>query len=222
MQTEIVVHMRAGFSSREGRRALAYIDWRAVVAGGVAVSAATLRVLLTGQSGNYLLIGLVIVGALLAFLLLYARLRIVNSLLYLKGGRIGVSSALGLHTEVPVATVGYLQECSVAISNGPAPLRSLLVVDIEGRCVLRFDGADGLEEGGIERIGSAAGVEVRGSWDEIIPFDVLRKKFPGAANLTQTVSAEILQHRNLTYFGVALATIVLLLGFTVLLIARAH
>jgi hypothetical protein len=73
-----------------------------------------------------------------------------------------------------------------------------------------------------ERCNFAVLQEVRGSWDEIIPFDVLRKKFPGAANLTQTVSAEILQHRNLTYFGVALATIVLLLGFTVLLIARAH
>ncbi len=214
--------MVGGFSSREGRRALDYVDWRAVAVGAVAVIAAVLRVLLTGQSGNYLLIGLVIVGALLAALLVYARLRVVNSSLYLKGDRIGVSSALGLRTEVPVATVGFLQKCSVAIRNGPAPMRSLLVVNKEGRCVLRFDGADGLEEGGIERIGSAAGVEVNGSWDETIPFDVLRKKFPGAATFTQTVSGGILQHRNLTYLGVGLVTIVLLLGFTVLLIARAH
>lgn len=222
MPNELVVPMVGPFSSGDRRHALDYVDWRAVVAAAVAVVAAVLRVLVTGQSGNYLLIGAVLVGALLALLLVYARLRIVNSSLYMKGDRIGVSSALGTRTEVAVRDVAYLQKCSVAVTNGPAAIRLLAVMNRSGRCVLRFYGADGLQEGGIDRIASAAGVEVRGSWDESIPLDVLRKQFPGAATLSLTVSGGILQHRNLTYWGLMLVTIVALLGFTALLIMRAH
>jgi hypothetical protein len=183
--------------------------------------AALLRVITGSQNRGSLFVGIAIAAAIIAAAFAYARLRTLNSVIYVKEDRIGVSNAIGWRKELPIDDIDHIQECSVLVRDETAPMKVLLVVDKTGRCRLRFYGADSLQAGGIEEVSARTGLPVKGSWEEMIPLVEMEKTLPGSASRMLIVSGGILQHRTLAAWGIGGGTFVIGLIITVIYIARS-
>jgi hypothetical protein len=136
----------------------------ATVAGLAAVAAAVLRVLGGGQSLAFLLTSLLAALLIVCLLFLYALLRVRNAALYVRGDRIGISNALGIRNEIPIAMLDHIRKDVVA-SAGLAPTPALLIVTKDPKKTLTFRGADRLESGGIDRVASLLNQQIQGSWE---------------------------------------------------------
>ena len=85
--------------------------------------------------------------------------------MYVKGGRIGITNALGIGHDVQVSDVLRLSKVSEAPSyRGGKPVNVLLIITRNPRHVLRLRGADQLEDRGAERLATALNVPIDGAW----------------------------------------------------------
>ncbi len=184
------------------RRRLDYVYPAAVVGGVGVVAAGVLRLLSSGAppSAVWAAVVLVLVAPILA-VFAYGSLRTANAKVWVKGDRIGISNALGVRSAIPITDADFIQLCGMQIREDATPIRSMFIVDKGGRARLRFYGADALTPGGIERLGGASGLALRGSLEETVSAVKLAKDLPGAVSVNMRVSGAVVRHPALVYWG---------------------
>jgi hypothetical protein len=129
----------------------------------VLVLAAVVRVATGGQDPRTFLLAIGVAIVVIAGLVGYGYLRLWNATVYCRNGRIGVTNAFGLKTEVAVNDVDKLKRAVKGDAAG-IPDPTLEIVLRDRRRVVRFTGADRLEPGGLERVASKCGLPIEGSW----------------------------------------------------------
>jgi len=129
----------------------------------VFVVAAVVRVATGGQDPRTFLLAVGAAIVIIAGLVGYGYLRLWNATVYCKNGRLGLTNAFALKSEVAVEDVDTIKRTFGADAAGK-PVPALEIVLKGSNRILRFTGADRLEPGGIERIGSECGIPIEGSW----------------------------------------------------------
>jgi hypothetical protein len=133
-----------------------------LLVGLITVAAGFMRVIAGGQSQAGLMTAAVVGVIVLCLLFLYAWLRRRNATLYVRGDRLGVTNWLGIRQELPISIVDYMQIVP-STPKVPVPPRILLIVAKDPRRTIQFSGGDRLEAGGIERVSSLSGVQLKPS-----------------------------------------------------------
>ena len=160
--SDLVLHLARSRTKSGGvdRRIVA-----SIIGGVVLVLAALFRVLAGSQSAQSLEVDFVIALVVLGAVVLYAVLQFRNTSVYVKGGRIGITNALGIGRDVAVSEVIRLSKASEDPAyRGGKPVNVLVIVTSNPRHVLRLRGADQLDNGGADRLASAINVPLDGSW----------------------------------------------------------
>ena len=165
-QVDVVVHLTPGrWHARPGDRA-----WivSGLVGGSVLVFGAVVRVISGGQDAATFALALAVGVLVVAALFGYAELRLRNATVYIKGERVGVTSAFGTRSEVALSAVDHLERVTLspAVSGRGQVSNVLRIVTRDGRSALAFDGGDRLDRGGLERLREKIGVPITGTWSE--------------------------------------------------------
>lgn len=177
--------------------------------------------LVAGDSlaGLYALL-VVALAALVLVFLGYARLRFANAGLFLSGGTIGVAGTLGERRGVEVSRVDHLQLCTLDIPS-MLPNGVLLVIDREGRSILRLDAAHLISEAGLRELARRAGLPLQGSWDDTYTAAEMARRFPGSVDRATRGSAAVLSHPWRTRLITVGITVLFFVVLTVVLIVRS-
>jgi len=160
-QPSIVIHLR--HSTVQPNAALTRVAAAGAVGGLLFVVAAIARVAAGGQSAWSFLLAMALAVLIFALLLGYAYMRQANATIFIHGGRVGFTNAIRLQKSLPIEDVDRFQR-TVELDQAKQPVCVLLIVSKDNRRVLRFSGANRLEDGGVERIASEVGVSIVGSW----------------------------------------------------------
>jgi hypothetical protein len=206
---ELVVHLTT-LDGWGGRRRLGFNPAWALV-GILPALLGVWRWSQTGRGAYGLVVGLLLVLMMLAAIFGYSRLKLSNATVFVKQGRLGVSTAFGFRKAVPIASLDYIQLCTVDIRDAPRPVRLLMVISKAGACALQLSGADGLRAGGIHDLAAASGLVVRGSWAQTISLGDLRRTFPGAGSRMLRFFAFGQEHLSELYWWVFAATFLIFL-----------
>src|SRR5260221_2844390 len=105
-----------------------------------------------------------LVVLVVGLVVLYVYMRLWNASLYVRGAHIGVTNAFGIGSEVPTREVVCLRRTAVGSPGRTKSVGVLLVVTRDPKQLLRFYGADRLEEGGVDRVAAAIQAPLEGSW----------------------------------------------------------
>lgn len=136
-----------------------------IAAGLVLVVAAALREAITGK-GN-LLAEILIAAAIVGSLVLYGYLRLWNTTVFVRGGKVGVTDWLSFSRTVPVESVDHFHRTAEVWTRERLPRGVLFIVTKDRKHSIRFGGGDRLEPGGLERIAAIVGAPIEGSWTDL-------------------------------------------------------
>lgn len=209
---DVVVHLSRS-NQQSGRSLVDYLDPRLLAIVAVIVVLGLVREVASGKSVFWTLLVFVAAGA--AFFSYY-RLRQANVTLYVRGDRIGLTNSLGMGKEVPTNEVAALVMCSVSLPQRKEPLPILVAIAKTGRCLFRVSGADQLGLPGIREVASAAGVQMRGGWEEALSLDEMEARYPGCGSRAAGFFAWVLAHRTLMNWVIILGTIFIFVALVVL------
>jgi hypothetical protein len=205
---EVVVHFSR--SDRQFDRSwLDYLDIRLL--GIVAVILAVTLVRTVRDGRGIFWTPLLFVGAGAIFLA-YRRLRQSNVTLYTRANRLGITNSLGLVKDASVVDVAGLVMCSLVLPQRKQPLPVLVAVSKSGRCLFRLSGADRLPLDGINRVATAAGVQLTGNWTDTLSLAAFEARFPGAVPPVGELFAWVLANRGRVSIVIIIATVLVFVG----------
>jgi len=136
-----------------------------ILAGTVGILGAAARFAVSG--GGHFFAPMLLAAGTIGLLVLYGYLRFWNATVFVRRGRVGVTNWLGLSRSVPVDAVDHLHRTAEVRTGEQRPRGVLFIATKNPRQSLRFAGGDRLEPGGLERVATAIGVPIEGTWADL-------------------------------------------------------
>jgi hypothetical protein len=131
-----------------------------------------------------------------------------NVSIFVNQQHVGMTNVWGRRKEYPLQHAQAMQFIGILLSSRPQPIPAVLILNEEDRCLFWVTRADLFPISELKLIASAAGMDVRGSFDQIHTLRELSRRYPGCLPGWAGALTWILDHPTIRRLVVIIATVI--------------